>query len=129
MAEPRFEFRLEALLEHRRSIEKEHQRTVAAIQQQIQAIMRQIQNAQMRIAMENRTLTSEKLVGSLDMQYIAHEKRFVGNLHLHIAVTMQKLAGVEQTLAAARAELLQAAKARKVMEKLREKQLARWRAE
>jgi flagellar protein FliJ len=129
MAEPRFEFRLEALLQHRRSVEKEHQRKVAEIQQETQRLVRQIQECQARIETENKTLTREKLVGALDMQYIAHEKKFVGNLHLQIALTMQKLAGVEQKLAAARVELLAAAKARKVIEKLREKQQGRWRAE
>src|SRR5437763_912215 len=90
---------------------------------------RQIRDAQLRSAVENKALASEKLVGTLDMQYIAHEKRFVGNLHVHIALTMQRLAEVEKTLSAARTELFVAAKARKVIEKLREKQFARWRAE
>ena len=63
------------------------------------------------------------------MAYIAHEKRYVGNLHVRIALTMQRLAEVEKTLAAARAGLLAAAKCRKVIEKLRERQFARWRYE
>jgi flagellar FliJ protein len=129
MAQPRFEFKLEGLLEHRRQLEKDHQRKVAEIQQEAQYITRQIREAQTRIVLENRKLTGEKLVGKLDMAYIAHEKRYVGNLHVHIALMMQNLAGVEQKLAAARVGLLAAAKARKVIEKLREKQLARWRAE
>jgi flagellar FliJ protein len=129
MAQPRFEFRLEALLEHRKQIEKEHQRKVAEIQQQALALTRQIKDAQTRIVLENKTLTGKKLVGILDMTYIAHEKRYVGNLHVHIALTMQKLAAVEQEIAAARVELLAAAKARKVIEKLKDKQLNRWREE
>ena len=129
MAAPRFQFRLEALLEHRRQIEKEHQRKVAEIQQQAQTLTRQIKEAQTRIVLENRALSSKNLVGALDMAYIAHEKRYVGNLHVHIALTMQKLAAVEQEIAAARTELLAAAKARKVIEKLKDKQLARFREE
>jgi flagellar FliJ protein len=125
----RFVFPLEALMEHRLQIEKEKQRKVAEIHQQAQLIVRQIQETQARIAAENKTLTTEKLTGTLDMLYIAHEKKFVGNLHVKIVLAMQKLAGVEQTLAAARAELLTAAKSRKIIEKLKEKQLAKWRAE
>ena len=104
----RFKFRLEALLTHRRQVEKEKQRRVAQIQQEIQAVVRHIQETQTRIAAENRTL---------------------GALAVRISLAMQKLAGLEQTLAAARAELLAAARARKVIEKLKEKQLARWRME
>ncbi len=122
----RFEFRLEALLAHRQQIEKEKQRRLAKIQQDIHALVQQIQETQRRIVAEDRTLGAKELTGKLDMQYIAHEKRFVGNLHMKVILGTQKLAAMEQTLNAARAELLQAAKARKVIEKLKEKQRARW---
>ncbi len=126
MAQAKFVFRLEVLLEHRRMIEKEHQRKVAEIQGRINALIRQIQEAQELIHQQNRTLAREKLVGALDLQYIAHEKRFVGNLHVRIVLMMQKVAATEQSLKAARAELLEAAKARKVLEKLKDKQFRRW---
>src|SRR5579884_1934046 len=100
MAEPKFIFRLEALFDLRKRVEKEHQRRVAEIQQQIQKFIRDIQDAEARISTENRALAGEKLVGRLDMQYITHEKRFVGNLHMKIVLTMQELAKTEQRLAA-----------------------------
>lgn len=125
----RFEFKLDALLTHRQQIEKEKQRRVAIIQQEIQGLARQVQDARARIASENRTLGVKELSGRLDMQYISNEKRFVGNLQVKIILTLQKIAGLEQKLAGARAELLAAARDRKVIEKLREKQFARWRAE
>ena len=126
---PRFQFKLEALLTHRRHIEKEKQRRLAQVQQEIQILQRHIRETQTLIAAENRTLGTRELTGHLDMQYIAHEKRFVGALAVRIALAMQKLAALEPTFAAARAELLAAARARKVIEKLREKQFARWRLE
>jgi flagellar FliJ protein len=129
MAVARFHFKLEALLDHRQRVEKEKQRKLAVIQQEVQVITRQLQETHARIAAENKTLTATALTGTLDMQYIAHEKRFVGNLHIKIVLGMQKLAGLEKTLNAARAELLAAARDRKVIEKLKEKQLARWRLE
>ena len=129
MAEPQFEFRLEALLTHRKQIEREHQLEVAQIQQQIQVLVRQIQDSQARIVEENGRLSVKELVGRLDMQYIARQKRYVGNLHVQIILTMQRMAAVEKTLTTARAELLEAARSRKVIEKLREKQYARWLAE
>jgi flagellar protein FliJ len=129
MAIARFHFKLEALLAHREQIEKEKQRKFAIIQGEIQALARQLQETHTRIAAENRTLTATQLTGKLDMQYIAHEKRYVGNLHVKIVLGMQKLAAMEGTLNAARAELLAAARDRKVIEKLKEKQQARWRAE
>jgi len=124
-----FDFRLAAVLTHRVQIEKEKQRAYAAVGQEIQSLMRLIRETQARIAAENRTLGAGELTGRLDMQYIAHEKRFVGNLQVRIVLTMQRIAALETKLAAARAELLEAAKGRKAIEKLKEKQLARWQAE
>ncbi len=126
MAQPKFHFRLEALLEHRRQIEKDQQRHLAVAQQEIQKLFAIIQAAQQRIVAENRALTTTQLTGNLDMAAIAFGKRYVGNLHMQIALTAQKLGAAEQKLAVARAGLLEAAKARKVIEKLREKQHARW---
>src|SRR4051812_16475658 len=117
-----FDFRLAALLAHRLQVEKEKQRAYAAIGLEIQGVMRQIRETQARIGAENRTLGAGELTGRLDMQYIAHEKRFVGNLQLKIVLMMQRVAALETTLAAARAELLEAARSRKVIEKLKEKQ-------
>ena len=82
----KFRFKLEALLEHRQMVEKEKQRRVAQIQQEIQLIQRQIQDAQVRIAMENRTLGTKELTGRLDMTYIATEKKYVGNLQVKIII-------------------------------------------
>jgi flagellar protein FliJ len=102
---------------------------LAAAQQKIQAVRVQIQQMKERIFTENRALGARELVGRLDMQFIAHEKRYVGNLHLKIALAMQELSALEKRHVLARAELLEAARARKVIEKLREKRQARWRAE
>jgi flagellar protein FliJ len=125
----KFQFRLEALLTHREQIEKEKQRKFAAIGQQVQRVVGHIQETQARIAAENQTLGSRELTGKLDMQYIATEKRFVGNLHLRIAMAMDRLRELEKEQAAARAELLLAAQERKAIEKLRDRQLVAWRLE
>jgi len=127
MAVARFHFPLEALLTHRLHVEKEKQRKLAEVQNEITTLTRQLQETHARIAAENRSLTANQLTGTLDMQYIAYEKRYVGNLHVRIILGMQKLVALESKLAAARAELLAAARDRRVIEKLKEKQLARWR--
>lgn len=129
MAQPRFEFRLESLLTVRRNTEQEKLRKFAKAQQDVAAQKRMIEQTRDQIVAENRALSGRELTGKLDMAYIAHEKRYVGNLQVKILLGLQKLAAMEQVVAAARAELLEAARQRKVIEKLREKQLARWRAE
>ena len=125
----KFRFRLEAVLSLRERIEKEKQRRVAAIGQEIQGVVRTIHETRLRITEENHRLGKKELTGTLDMQYIANEKRFVGNLHLRIALAMDKLRKLEEQQAAARAQLMEAARERKVIEKLREKQFDAWRIE
>ena len=127
MAVAKFHFPLEALLTHRLHVEKEKQRKLAEVQGEIQQLTGQIHDTHARISAENRALTSTQLTGTLDMQYIAFEKRYVGNLHVRIILAMQKLAALEGKLAAARAELLAAARDRRVIEKLKEKQHSRWK--
>jgi flagellar FliJ protein len=125
----RFDFKLESLLELRRQTEQQRQLAVAKVQQQIDGLRRQIQQTQIAIAKQNRTLVVEKLLGRLDLSYIANEKRFVGNLQILIAQTYKKLVAAEQEMIAARGKLMEAAIARKVIEKLREKQFGRWKLE
>ena len=129
MAQPKFVFTLEPLLEIRRRAEKDKQRAVAAVQQRIGVLVRQVQEAQGVIAAQNRQLANENLVGRLDLTFISHEKRYVGSLLVMIAQCLQKMAVEETALAAARQELLAAARDRKIIEKLKEKQYARWREE
>ncbi len=127
MAVAKFHFPLEALLTHRLHVEKEKQLKLAQVQAEIQQLTQQIHDTHARISAENRALSANQLTGTLDMQYISYEKRYVGNLHVRIILAMQKLAALESKLAAARAELLVAAKDRRVIEKLKEKQHQRWK--
>ena len=50
-------------------------------------------------------------------------------MQVRITLALQKRSGLEQVLAGARAELLAAARARKVIEKLKDKQFQRWHAQ
>lgn len=129
MAQPKFIFRLEPLLDLRKQQEKEQQRRVAVIQQEINTLIARIRQSEEMIRDQDHALTASQLSGRLDLVYIATEKRYVGTLRLLIANTIQKVANVEHPMVQARAELLAAAKARKVIEKLRERQFARWQAE
>ena len=129
MAQPKFIFPLEPLLDHRKRLEKDQIRIVFTIQQEANALITTIQQAQLDILEQNRLLTAQHLLGKLDMTYIAAEKRFVGNLQLLIAGTLQKLAEVDKRLGIAKAQLLILARDRKVLEKLREKKHQRWLAE
>lgn len=129
MAEAKFKFSLEPLLDVRKEAEKEKQRKVGKIQQEENELLGKIRSMEQTIRDQTRFLATQKLTGTLDLTYITQGKVYVGNLNFRIIQTMQQLAGVRQRLNAAKAELLEAAKARKVIEKLKEKQYRRWQEE
>lgn len=129
MAEAKFKFSLEPLLDVRKEAEKEKQRKVGKIQQEENELLGKIRSMEQTIRDQTRFLATQKLTGTLDLTYITQGKVYVGNLNFRIIQTMQQLAGVRQRLNLAKAELLEAAKARKVIEKLKEKQYHRWQEE
>jgi len=129
MAEPRFKFSLEPLLDVRKEAEKEKQRKVGKIQLEENELLGKIRHMEQTIRDQIRFLATQKLTGKLELTYITQGKAYVGNLNMRIVQTMQQVAVVRQRLNAARAELLEAARARKVIEKLKEKQRLRWQEE
>ena len=129
MAEPKFKFSLEPLLDVRKEAEKDKQRKVGKIQQEEAELLNKIRSMEQTIRDQTQFLATQKLTGVLDLTYITQGKMYVGNLNMRIVQTMQQLSGVRQRLNLAKKELLEAAKARKVIEKLKEKQLRRWQEE
>jgi len=125
----KFVFKLEGVLEHRRNIERDKQRAVAEIRAQMTALENQLRDLDRQAQESTQDLRNNRLTGALDMQFIAAHRRFMIAMQRQAMELAQKMAGVQRKLEEAQKELLEAAKQRKVIEKLKEKQLERWRAE
>jgi len=125
----KFVFKLEGVLEHRRNVERERQRAVAENRAQMTALENQLRDLDQREQQSTQDLRNNRLTGALDMQFIAAHRRFMIAMQRQAMELAQKMAGVQRKLEEAQKELLEAAKQRKVIEKLKEKQLERWRAE
>ena len=78
------------------SVEKEKQRRMGAVQQEIQAVVRGIQDIHAQDFAGEPDAGDQGLTGKLDMVYIAHEKRFVANLQIKAAGEMKRLAGLDR---------------------------------
>jgi flagellar FliJ protein len=123
---PRFRFQLEGVLRHRKNIEREHQRQVALVQarmHQLETELRQLDQSAQDAAAE---LRRDHLIGTIDLNYLAAHRRFIAATQRQAISLVQRMALVRRELDEKRQALTQAAIQRKVMEKLREKQLARW---
>lgn len=125
----RFRFRLQPVLDQRGAIEKERQRAVAELERERLALEREIADRQRSVAAHHdltRAMLGAGGVAVLDARREASAAARDAALARRAAL---KLAGVHQRLVPARAALLQAARARKAVELLRERRYEQWRVD
>jgi flagellar protein FliJ len=123
----RFVFQLEAVLEQRRLVEQQRQRAVAELEVRRMALEGTIRGYQRAIAQER----EEQRVLLKAGRIMDARAQAAASVRLGAAAQrgVVELSGVLARLDAARAELLEATKRRKAVERLREKRLEAWRAE
>lgn len=125
----RFKFRLEVVLRQRQRAEDECKR---ALGEKLAALV-DLQNALKRLDEQARTasedLRNNHLTGAIDLTYLAAHRRYMNAMQQRGIEVAQRIVGANAEVEAARAKLAEAAKARKVIEKLRERQLERWQSD
>jgi flagellar export protein FliJ len=131
---PRFVFNLEAALEQRRRVERERQLAVAKIEAARVKLDERVKTVQARLVQERddmRSLLGPRGTGVGQVSVNAVRLQATAGLHglAELRTLAIELAGVLRRLETARTQLTVAAVARKAVEKLREQQLARWKAE
>jgi flagellar protein FliJ len=126
----RFKFSLQAVLEQRGHIEKERQRALSVLLAELAGYEGEIK------AMDDAVKASAEemragghLRGRIDLAYLAGHRRFVLATERKAGAVIEKMALVHRRIEEARGLLVEASKARKVVEKLRDRRLAQWRAE
>ncbi|HEV8604144.1 MAG TPA: flagellar export protein FliJ [Tepidisphaeraceae bacterium] len=122
-----FEFKLEGVLEHRRNIENEKQRALAEVLAEMQRLKNELAELDRVARGATADLRENRLVGRLDMSFLAAHRRFTGSVQRKAIALAQKMALVQRQIDEARSTLSEAAKQRKIIEKLRERQLERWK--
>lgn len=131
---PRFVFNLEAALEQRRRVERDRQLVVAKLERARVQLDDRVRAVQGRLTQERNDMRA--LLGpggSGDGRVLVSSVRLQATAGLHGLAELRtlaiELAGVLKRLESARHQLTEAAVARKAVEKLREQQLERWKAE
>ena len=118
----RFTFKLEAVLEQRKNAERQRQRDVATAQHALLKLQAEID----ALAAVSRASAAELRSGLLSAAALAAHQRFVLSMRHKARAMKQQHAVAERELHDAQAALTEAAKQRKVMEKLREREHAKW---
>jgi flagellar protein FliJ len=124
---PRFRFKLQAVLDRREMVEQERQRAVAALERDRVRLEGVIRECQGSIEGEQGELRAGLRAGN----FTAVRRQSAVAMHHEVAAqrAVLELAGVHQRLQIARAALLEAAKARRAVDLLRERHLEAWRSE
>lgn len=126
MSMARFRFRLESVLTHRRAVERDRQRAVAALERRRAELEAEIMRRR-HAAVGEQTLARASLVGVLDVRALRLQGAAALRHEAEARRAAIELAGVLQRLEAARADLLHASRRRKAVEMLRERRWEQWR--
>ena len=122
----RFTFKLDAVLEQRKHAEHQRQREMATAQQKV-----------LRLQAELDAMAAVKRASSADLRAagrrisaatLAAHQRFAAAMREKQATLGRQIAEAQLEMDVAQSALLEAAKQRKVMEKLREREQTRWQA-
>jgi|SRR5581483_864095 len=125
----KFAFKLEGVLRQRKHVEQEKMRALAAALKVQSEYEQELQKLSDTVQQTNDDIRRNHLTGVLDMSFLAAHRRFMNAMQRQSIGIQQKIAQAKQRVNEARAVLAEAAKQRKVMEKLREKHYERWRAD
>jgi flagellar FliJ protein len=123
----KFVFQLEGVLRHRMNIEHQRKRELAVIQGQMAALDAELRGLDKSVRSSEDDLRKNRLVGRLDLAFIAAHRRFMVAMQRKAMGIAQKMGAVRVQIEQATKNLAEAAKQRKIMEKLRERQFERWK--
>ena len=124
-----FTYSLDGVLAHRRRLEQAAQRNVAESQAAVVALQGELTRLNEELACSNRRLGNGRLVGRLDLAYLAAHRRFASDAAKRGRAMEQRLSAAQEEVEAARLRLAEAARGREGLAKLRERHLERWRAD
>ncbi len=122
----KFKFQLEPLLRHRRREQEQRQRDLADAMSQRVALEDELRDMQTMIVSSKQNLT-EHLVGRVDLNRVSDFARYSGQVTARAHGMIRRLAQAEQAVTQAREVLLEASRAVKALELLRDKRYEAWK--
>jgi len=126
---PKFAFKLQSVLRHRTAIEQEKQRLYAHALAAFKDLEDQLKSLNQSMQISNDDIRQNRLVGRLDIGFITAHRRFLLGMQRKAMELVAAMNKAQQEVDRTRLALAEAAKARKVLEKLRETQKSRWQEE
>ena len=117
----KFKFRLETVLKLRQQHEDEKRRVVNDLLERLNAAQEAALEMNQAILTEGQRLKDAQLEGNIDLTWIGHYRTYVSTMQRAIKAKIEEVAAIQKELILARAQLAQAAREKKVLEKLKER--------
>ena len=124
----RFIFKLETVLRHRERIEQDRQRELAVLQAELSRLQSAVRGIEDEMQKSTADVRDNHLVGRLNMAYLAAHRRYMLGLQRKGIDLVETMNAQQRKVDEARAALGEASKQKKILEKLRERQLSQWTA-
>ncbi len=124
-----FHFSLQSVLNHRTQIEQDKQRALAHLQAQMQQQKTALADLNNSAESDLADLRQNRLTGRLEVSYLTGHRRYMMVVQRRATEMVQRMTLLQRQIDAAHAELVEAAKQRKILEKLRDRQKSRWLAD
>ena len=125
----KFSFNLEPVLRHRLLAEQERQRDLAVVQAELTRLQGELKALNDAMRAEAEDMKANRLIGSVDVTYLAAHRRYTAASQRKGMLLVQEMAKQQRKVDEAQKLLAEAAKERKVLEKLKERQRERWAQE
>ncbi|MCH9023340.1 MAG: flagellar FliJ family protein [Planctomycetes bacterium] len=122
----RFSFRLETLLRLRRQQEQTKKGVVGGLMSRINEQQRRAVALQTGLMEEGRQLKERYLQGNVNLDLVGYYYRYATQVGQAIQRRIEGVGQIQKELMGARGELVEAARTRKVLEKLKERQQGRY---
>src|SRR6478735_3144720 len=126
---PRFVFNLESVLRHRTFAEQERMRDLAVAQSEMTRLQNELKALNDSMQASAQDMKANHLTGSLDVNFLAAHRRYTVATQRKGMLLVQEMARQQRKVDETQRLLAEAAKERKILEKLKERQLERWKAD
>jgi flagellar FliJ protein len=125
----KFIFNLDGVLTQRKHAEHQRQRELAEAQRVVAQLEAELRDVEATQASVTQDLRDNRLVGQIDLAFLAAHRRFIIATQRKGMAIVQQLANAQAKVTTARTELAEAARQKKAIEILRDKRFELWKHE
>lgn len=125
----KFIFNLDGVLRQRKQVERDRQRALAEKMAEVHRLSEELRQMDQSMQSAVADVRENRLRGPIDLAFIAAHRRYTMAMQRKATDQARRIVAAQQIADAARVELAEAAKQRKIIEKLREKRYQLWKME